>query len=43
VEEGRPVIDYEHCKGCLVCVAVCPTHAVEARPEHAFGSEETEP
>jgi pyruvate ferredoxin oxidoreductase gamma subunit len=23
-EERRPSIDYDHCKGCLVCVAVCP-------------------
>jgi pyruvate ferredoxin oxidoreductase gamma subunit len=32
--EGRPQIDYDHCKGCLVCVAVCPPHAIEAIPEH---------
>ncbi|MEN9317281.1 MAG: hypothetical protein RIS35_3674 [Pseudomonadota bacterium] len=31
---GRaPTIDLDHCKGCLVCVAVCPTHAIDARPE----------
>jgi pyruvate ferredoxin oxidoreductase gamma subunit len=34
VEEGRPVIDLDHCKGCLVCVAVCPPHAIEAVDEH---------
>jgi len=39
----RPVVDYEHCKGCLVCVAVCPTHAILARPEHAAAPEETPP
>jgi pyruvate ferredoxin oxidoreductase gamma subunit len=33
--DGRPRIDYDHCKGCLVCVAQCPPHAIEARPEHA--------
>jgi len=33
--DGRPQIDYDHCKGCLVCVAVCPPHAIEAIPEHA--------
>jgi pyruvate ferredoxin oxidoreductase gamma subunit len=33
-DEGVPTIDYEHCKGCLVCVAQCPTHAIEAVPEH---------
>jgi pyruvate ferredoxin oxidoreductase gamma subunit len=32
-EGGRPEIDYAHCKGCLVCVAVCPPHAVRAVPE----------
>ena len=33
--EGRPEIDYDHCKGCLICVAKCPPHAIEAIPEHA--------
>jgi pyruvate ferredoxin oxidoreductase gamma subunit len=33
-EPGEPpVIDYDHCKGCLVCVAVCPPHAIRAVPE----------
>ena len=32
-EERRPQIDYDHCKGCLVCLAQCPAHAIEARPE----------
>jgi pyruvate ferredoxin oxidoreductase gamma subunit len=36
VEAGRPVIDYDHCKGCLVCVAVCPPHAIRAVPEAEF-------
>jgi pyruvate ferredoxin oxidoreductase gamma subunit len=31
--EGAPRIDYAHCKGCLVCVAVCPPHAIRAIPE----------
>jgi pyruvate ferredoxin oxidoreductase gamma subunit len=31
--QGRPEIDYDHCKGCLVCVAVCPPHAIRAVPE----------
>jgi pyruvate ferredoxin oxidoreductase gamma subunit len=30
---GAPAIDYDHCKGCLVCVAVCPPHAIHAVPE----------
>lgn len=38
VEDGVPRIDYEHCKGCLVCVAVCPHHAIEAIPERAAAS-----
>jgi pyruvate ferredoxin oxidoreductase gamma subunit len=32
--DGFPRIDYEHCKGCLVCVAQCPPHAIAAVPEH---------
>jgi pyruvate ferredoxin oxidoreductase gamma subunit len=32
-DERRPVIDYEHCKGCMVCLAQCPTHAIATRPE----------
>jgi pyruvate ferredoxin oxidoreductase gamma subunit len=31
--DGTPRIDYEHCKGCMVCVAVCPPHAIRAEPE----------
>ena len=31
---GTPRIDYEHCKGCLICVAQCPPHAIAAVPEH---------
>lgn len=30
---GYPEIDYDHCKGCLVCVAVCPPHALAAIAE----------
>ena len=32
-KDGRPNIDYVHCKGCLVCVAQCPNHAIKAVPE----------
>jgi pyruvate ferredoxin oxidoreductase gamma subunit len=32
-DDGSPQIDYDHCKGCLVCVAVCPPHAIHAIPE----------
>ena len=31
--EARPQIDYDHCKGCLVCMVQCPTHAIQALAE----------
>jgi pyruvate ferredoxin oxidoreductase gamma subunit len=37
--EGVPSIDYEHCKGCLVCVAVCPHHAIDSIPEREAAEE----
>lgn len=36
-----PQIDYDHCKGCLVCVAQCPAHAIQAVPEQAAQEEKT--
>jgi pyruvate ferredoxin oxidoreductase gamma subunit len=33
VNQNRPEIDYDHCKGCLVCVAQCPADAITAVPE----------
>jgi pyruvate ferredoxin oxidoreductase gamma subunit len=33
IASGRPVIDYDHCKGCGVCVAVCPHHAIRVERE----------
>ena len=33
VNGQTPEIDYDHCKGCMVCVAQCPPHAIEAIPE----------
>lgn len=33
-DEGFPRIDYEHCKGCMICVTQCPTHAISATREH---------
>ena len=39
-EDGLPEIDYEHCKGCLVCVAQCPTHAIAAVSEHVAQQED---
>ena len=32
---GYPEIDYEHCKGCMVCATGCTRHAIEVVPEHA--------
>jgi pyruvate ferredoxin oxidoreductase gamma subunit len=34
-EAGLPEIDYAHCKGCMVCVAQCPNHAIEVIPERS--------
>ena len=31
--EGFPLIDYDHCKGCMICLAQCPPHAIHAQPE----------
>jgi pyruvate ferredoxin oxidoreductase gamma subunit len=31
--EGSVVIDYDHCKGCMICVVICPPHAIHAVPE----------
>ncbi len=28
-EEGFPCVDYENCKGCLICVRVCPAEGIE--------------
>lgn len=36
--EGYPVIDYDHCKGCLICVAQCPPHAISVVPEKGEAS-----
>ncbi len=37
--DGRPRIDYEHCKGCLVCAAVCPPHAIRVERETGRATE----
>jgi pyruvate ferredoxin oxidoreductase gamma subunit len=39
--QGSPRIDYDHCKGCMICVAKCPPHAIAAVPEHAAAEETT--
>ena len=38
--EGYPEIDYRHCKGCLICMASCPSHAIRAIPEQEAVVEE---
>ena len=40
--EGRPQIDYDHCKGCMICVAICPSHAIDAVPETGAQTKERE-
>lgn len=30
---GYPEIDYDHCKGCMICAARCMRHAIEIVPE----------
>jgi pyruvate ferredoxin oxidoreductase gamma subunit len=42
-DAGQPRIDYAHCKGCLVCVAQCPAHAIAAVPEHEAAASEGAP
>ena len=34
VAQGTPTIDYDHCKGCMICVGVCPPHAIDTVPEY---------
>ena len=40
-DDGYPEIDYDHCKGCLVCVAQCPPHAIESIAEQVARQQET--
>jgi len=40
VKDGLPEIDYDHCKGCLVCVAQCPPHAITSIAEETATTEE---
>ena len=42
VSDTTPEIDYDHCKGCMVCVAQCPPHAIEAIPEQLAQQAEME-
>jgi pyruvate ferredoxin oxidoreductase gamma subunit len=38
--EGYPEIDLDHCKGCMICVAQCPPHAIETVEEREALREE---
>jgi len=38
--DHTPRIDYDHCKGCMVCVAVCPPHEISAALETGAGVKE---
>jgi pyruvate ferredoxin oxidoreductase gamma subunit len=40
VHENTPEIDYDHCKGCMICVAQCRAHAIKAVPEKQDQQEE---
>jgi len=33
--EGYPQIDFDHCKGCMICLVNCPAHAIEAVAENS--------
>ena len=39
-EHGQPHIDYDHCKGCMICVAQCPPHAISAVAEQTAAAED---
>lgn len=41
VENGVPAIDYDHCKGCMVCAGVCPPHAISGIPEYLAQMEDS--
>jgi len=43
-DDATPSIDLDHCKGCMICVAVCPTHAIESISEReASHGDEAQP
>ena len=39
--DRSPEIDLQHCKGCMICVSVCPPHAIHSIPERV--AQEREP
>ncbi len=40
--DRSPEVDLEHCKGCMICVSVCPPHAIHALPEREAQAREAE-
>ena len=38
--QSAGAIATDHCKGCMVCVAQCPSHAIEAIPEKQAKADE---
>ncbi len=42
VEDGQPHIDYDHCKGCMICMVHCSAHAISLVKEHEAEKEEQE-
>ncbi len=41
--KNHPHIDYDHCKGCMVCLAQCPHHAIRAVVEQTQPGKEVKP
>jgi pyruvate ferredoxin oxidoreductase gamma subunit len=41
--DGTPAIDLDHCKGCMVCAAVCPSHAIDTVPERQAAAQVVAP
>ena len=37
---NSPHIDYDHCKGCMVCLSQCPHHAISATLEQDIETEQ---
>jgi pyruvate ferredoxin oxidoreductase gamma subunit len=42
VENDIPIIDYDHCKGCMICVGICPPHAINSIPEYLAQQQDAE-
>jgi pyruvate ferredoxin oxidoreductase gamma subunit len=36
-KDGRPQIDYDHCKGCMICMVQCSAHAITLVNEYEAG------